>query len=305
LFDTVVLSVKGVNINENMLNQYNPKVVTFLDKATGALNTKYTIHDEKIPFINYTDGYRTLNIQVSIPNFLYGNNVTLLTEADIPKFFDGLQERIFQLFSINIEHNEWITKRCDISCNFQVGNKVSEYIQHLSKQKLPFKNTHSYNHDQTVEFSNKSSRIIFYDKSKQMEKMKKPTEIIEQAKGILRLEVKPSYNDMKKFSTYRMANELLNKAFFEYMTGKVIEELKYPVDASSMNLTWLLENTTNISKIETLLGFQLLQSMFDETTLKEVYTIGTLANRKSLAKIITFPVRNCLSPLVIDYANIS
>ncbi|KRF27650.1 phage/plasmid replication domain-containing protein [Paenibacillus sp. Soil787] len=304
MFDTVHLYAKGIYINADMLNQHNPKVVTFLKQETGALNTKYVIYDEKIPYITYNDGSSILNVQVSIPKFLYGNNVSQISEGDILKFFEELQKRIFQLLSIRIEHEEWITKRCDVSWNFQVGNDVSEYIRHLSKQKLAFKNTHSHNHDQTVEFSNKSNRIIFYDKHKQTKKMKEPADIIEQAKGVLRLEVRPSIHDMKKFSQARKAIELLNKELFEFMTGKVLEELRYPVEVSSIGISWLMENKENISKIETLLGFQMLQSMMDETTLKELYRPATYGNRKSLAKKMTIPVGNCLSPLTIDYAKI-
>jgi hypothetical protein len=61
-----------------------------------------------------------------------------------------------------------------------------------------------------------------------------------------------------------------------------------------------MEHKENISKIETLLGFQVLQSIFDESVLRQLYTSSTYANRKNLAKKIAIPKGNCLSRLAIN-----
>lgn len=282
------------------MNQLNTKSVTYLSKETGTLSTSYTIYDKQLPFMKYIENSQTLYIQVSIPKFLYGDNVTLLQEADIPLFFDGLQDRIWNLFNIHISHNEWMIVRCDVCWNFQVGKDVGEYVKMLSRQKLAYKNSTTYNQDQTVEYWNKSSRIIFYDKHKQVTKAKERADVVERSKGVLRLEVNPSDHDKKRFSTTRKAIELLNKPFFDYMTNKVLGQIKHPTEASDISLAWLMENKENISKIETMLGFQLLQSMFDEPTLRQIYRPSTYALRKSMAKKMTIPAGNCLRPLAIN-----
>lgn len=300
MFDTVKLKVRPIYIDSETMNQLNAKSVTFLSKETGALSTSYTIYDEKLPFIKYIESSQTLYVQVSIPKFLYSDNVTMLTEADIPLFFDSLQDRIQQLFHIQIPHDEWTVVRCDVCWNFQVDNNVGDYVRLLGKQQLAYKNTTTYNQDQTVEYWNKSSRIIFYDKHKQTTKMKEAPDIIERSKGILRLEVRPSDSDVKKYASARKAVELLTKPFFDYMTDKVLGQIEYPSEASDIGLGWLMDNKENISKIETMLGFQMLQSMFDESILRQIYTSSTFANRKSMAKKMTIPKGNCLSPLAIN-----
>jgi hypothetical protein len=237
MFDTVVIKARPIHLEQEvLLNIKSCKEVTFLNKDTGVLQTRYEIYDEQLSYIKYLDGSKTLSIQVSIPKLLYGNNVNQITENDIPNFFESVQKRLFQLFSIHIPHLEWSISRADICWNFQVGKNVGEYVRMLSKQKVPFKNTRIYNQDQTVEFYNKSSRIILYDKHRQMQREKASTELIEQSKGILRLEIRPSVSDMKKFSETKNAVELLNKSFFEYMTARVLNEFKYPSSESLMDL---------------------------------------------------------------------
>jgi len=300
MFDTVKLKVRPVYIDSDTLNQLNTKSFTSFSKETGALSTSYTIYDEQLPFIKYIESSQTLYVQVSIPKFLYGDNVSMLTEADISLFFNSLQARIEQLFHIQIPHYEWTVSRCDVCWNFQVGMDVSEYVKLLSKQQLAYKTTTTYNQDQTVEYWNKSSRIMFYDKHKEVTRAKEASDIIERSKGILRLEVRPSDSDMKKYASARKAVELLTKPFFDYMTDKVLGQIEYPSEASDIGLAWLMDNKENIPKIETMLGFQMLKSMFDESTLRQIYKPSTFALRKSMAKKMTIPKGNCLSPLAIN-----
>lgn len=300
MFDTVKLKVRPIYIDSDTMAELNAKSFTSLSKETGALSSSYTIYDEQLPFIKYIESSQTLHVQVSIPKFLYGDNVTMLTEADIPLFFERLQDRIKQLFYIQIPHDEWTVSRCDVSWNFQVGKDVGEYVKWFSKQKLAYKDTITYNQDQTVAFKNKSSGIQFYDKHKQITRVKEASDLIERSKGILRLEVRPSDSDMKKYASARKAVELLTKPFFDYMTDKALGQMEYPSEASDISLSWLMANKESISKIETMLGFQMLQRMFDESTLRQIYTSSTYANRKLLAKKMTIPKGNCLSPLAIN-----
>ncbi|MFJ9501288.1 hypothetical protein [Brevibacillus centrosporus] len=263
------------------------------------MNTRYVLYDEKIPHIKYLESSQTLRVQVSIPKFLYGNNVKTIGLDDINLFFVGLQERIEHLFGVTVPHEDWLVERCDVCWNFQVGNDVGNYVRMLSKQKFAFKNTKSYNQDQTVEFSNKSSRIIFYDKQEEVAKSKETKALIEQAKGILRLEINSSKHDMKKFAPTWKAVELLSQPFFDYMVGKVLDEVDYLDDIEELNVEWLKENKDNISKIETYIGFNIIRNLVDESTLKKIYPSSTLATRKSLAKKMTIPKGNCLKPLTI------
>lgn len=301
MFDTVVIKANNVHIDLELIKKLNTdKPHTYVIHDTGEIATTYKLHDEQLPYIKYNDGFHTLIIQVSIPNFLYGNNVILITEEDIPIFFNRLQQRLYELFSITISHDEWTAERTDICWNFQVGNKVTDYMNMLSKQKLPRRNTLTYNHIETVYFKNGTSQLKFYDKEKERIKKKASAELIEQSKGILRLEIEPSNKEMRKFSPTRKAIELLNPTFFTYMVERFLSQIEYPVTAETIDLSWLLEHKKDISKIETLLAFQFLQQHYNETTLSNLYQYSTYNNRKKLAKKMTIPRGNCLEPLAIS-----
>ncbi|MEK8130474.1 hypothetical protein WMW72_21430 [Paenibacillus filicis] len=104
MFDTIKMKVSPVYPE---LNSIPHESTTYLDKSTGLLKTTYKMKDEQIPYIHYYDNSRTLVLQVSIPKFLYGNNVTLLQEKDIPLFFKRLQERMIELFQIEVSAADW------------------------------------------------------------------------------------------------------------------------------------------------------------------------------------------------------
>jgi hypothetical protein len=301
LFDTIIIYSKPVEIAPGILNQYDGNPFTFLYTDTGLIVSRYKITgDSKIPYIEYQDHTKKLKLQLSIPKFLYGNNVKLLKEGEISIFFNQLQQRMKQLFNITVPNKEWIIERIDVCWNFQVGEDVANYLCHFSRLNLPYKDTILYNANQTVSYKNKSSEILIYDKKKQCVEQKESNEITKLADGILRLEIRPSYHDIKKFSRQRRAVEILTKSFFDLCMQNVLNKLSYPVEANDIDVGWLLQNKNNISKIETYLGFEMLQKMIDESTLKQIYSNSTYNNRKSMAKKMTIPKRNCLKPLNIS-----
>ncbi|KEQ21975.1 hypothetical protein ET33_28655 [Paenibacillus tyrfis] len=92
MFDTIVMKTCPVYPN---LESVAAEKIAYLDKGI-----TYKIKDSQIPFIKYYDNSRTLVLQVSIPKFLYGNNVNLLQEKDIPLFFQRLHERCMSYFKL-------------------------------------------------------------------------------------------------------------------------------------------------------------------------------------------------------------
>jgi hypothetical protein len=110
MFDTVELKVKPIVIESSILHSLKPKIVTFFNKETGALASRYEIYDKQLPYIKYYDSSQTLHVQVSIPKFIYGDNVTLLKEEDIPLFFDKLQQRITELLDITVRQKNGLSQ---------------------------------------------------------------------------------------------------------------------------------------------------------------------------------------------------
>lgn len=298
MFDSIKMKVSPICIQPEMLQQYNLRSFTYRNQKTGVITT-YKMQDEVIPYIKYQDGSKALTIQVSIPKLLYGNNVKSIEQSDIPIFLQRVQERLQLLFGIHIAHEDWRITRLDVCCNFHVGNQTGEYIRQLSKGKMPYKDTRNYNHDETVEFFNKSIRVMLYDKYKQCKRIKEPKEVIEQSKGILRLEIRPSDNDLKKYSKEKRAIHLVTESFFTYIIKKTLEGLPYTENVETIDYAWLLENKEDISMIETYLGYTMIKNLFQENGIRAIYTPSTLANRKSMAKQITIPKKEGLKRLEI------
>ena len=298
MFDSIKMKVSPLYIQPEILRRYNFASFTYCNQKTGVMTT-FQMQDEIIPYIKYQDASGTLTIQVSIPKLLYGNNVKAIEQSDIPIFFQRVQERLQLLFGIHIAHEDWRITRLDVCCNFHVGNQTGEYVRQLSKGKMPYKDTRNYNHDETVEFYNKSSRVILYDKYKQCKRAKEPKQIIEQSKGILRLEIRPSDNDLKKYTKEKRAIHLVTHSFFTYITQKTLAGLPYTENVETIDYEWLLENKEEISKIETYLGFTMIKNLFQESGIRAIYTTSTLPNRRSLAKQITIPKMEGLKRLEI------
>ncbi|MFB6367891.1 hypothetical protein ACFCP7_28470 [Paenibacillus elgii] len=297
MFDTIIMKTCPVYPN---LESVAADKIAYLNKGT-----TYKIKDSQIPFIKYHDNSSTLVLQVSIPKFLYGNNVTILQEKDIPLFFQRLHERLYELFQIEMKTEDWSgTERLDVCWNFQVGHLVSDYVREIHKLKLPYMKPYSYGHLETAGHKNDSKKTMFYDKQTQCRDTKEPQEVIEQARGILRMEIRPSYKEMKKFSPKRRAIDLLKKEFFIQMAEAALKPIQLTEPIEGIPFGWLQSQPFDIYQIEKALAFKLLQSQFTETELKQLYKSGTYDNRRGLARRITFPSQTKLPPLAIDYANL-
>lgn len=296
MFDTIVIKAKEIIINPDAFKNIPKGNLNYrvnIDTETGEKVTSYQVmRDEQIPFIKYYENSRTLKIQCSIPKFLYGENITLITEQDIEHFFNLLQEKLFLMFGVKIEHYEWITERIDVCWNFEVDN-VSEYIRQLGRMTFPYKDTIVYNHNETVIFKNKSSQVKFYDKEKQCKD--------ERAKGVLRMEIEPSDNAMRKYSPTRQTIELLTREFFIHQTEKAMSNVKFMDIAEVVSHDWLLSH--DIRKAERYLGFVVIMEAVEETIVRELYKQSFRSRIKLLEEMMMPDGSNKLS-LEIDYSQV-
>lgn len=306
MFDTVKLKASNVMIESHVHDSLVSIIsnhYTNLDRVTGEIHSTYTFKTERIPFIKYYERSRTLTIQVSIPKFLYGNNIQLICAADIPRFFTELKDYLKSLFGVKIEDTEWkVTQhRIDVCWNFQVGEQVGEYISQLARCKLPNKNTVLYNHNQTVEFRNKSKAIVFYDKYVQCVANKEHPDIAKAAKGILRLEIRLSDADIRKYTSDFQAVKLLTYEFFQFIISRELPQCQDPIPSDQMlSLSWVQSNSDKLMDIEKLLGFQLLITVFGESVVRKLYQAATYGKRKKQLRDIGFQYVNQLEPLLID-----
>ena len=90
---------------------------------------------------------------------------------------------------------------------------------------LPWLTTFVYNQVETIVFGNKSKRIVFYDKYKECLASQCPVDDAANAKGVLRLEIKPADYEMKKYAASRKASVFLTFGFYEYVMNRCIQRI--------------------------------------------------------------------------------
>ncbi|HEY4430694.1 MAG TPA: hypothetical protein VGN87_06610 [Paenibacillus sp.] len=145
MFDTVRLKAESIVVDSNVLESHEAKVTTFLDKNTGEITDVYTFACNQIPFVKYNTTSFVIEVELSIPNFLFGENVTLLTTQDVDAFFTLLSHQLRNVLRVDIDRSEWKVKRIDVCWNFITGNKVTDYLFQLSLMKYPRRDTITYN----------------------------------------------------------------------------------------------------------------------------------------------------------------
>lgn len=282
MFDTVRLKAKGIYIDlerlENLYIDNRDKTIRRRNITDdGEIVTSYELHfDTQLPYIKYVESSRTLSIQVSIPKFLYGDNITMVTESDVSRFFNLLQARLEELLGMTVAHEQWIATRVDLCYNFEVDS-VSDCIKQIAMLRLPRKNTKTWNHCETVVFSNNSSKVKFYDKEKQCHDIR--------ARGIVRMEIEPSDADLRNYSQTRRAVDLLTKRFFLRQMENILPQITEKLDClklDSLSDEWL--RSASMQNIEKAYTFGKLKQEVDESTLIDLYGKGTYRNRQALLK---------------------
>jgi len=301
MFDTVKLKAENIVVNPHLLEAINSKVTTYLDRETGSITDVYAFSTQQIPYVRYTTNTLKLEVELSVPKFLYGENVTLLTMKDIDAFFTLLNRHLQMVLGVDIDKSEWKVKRVDVCWNFQTGNKVQDYLFKLSLMKFPRRNTIVYNQTESVIWSNNSSRVTFYDKEKECRDKNCTLQMIKRAKGILRMEITASEHELKSYNSDKRAVHLLTKEFFIFITRKFSPYLVFR-DNPVITMEWLL-SLKNIQEAETVIGFNTLVNTFGLSPLKDFYSQGTLASR--LKMMTKTPASMDLPPLEIAYSAIS
>ncbi|HZG81783.1 MAG TPA: hypothetical protein VEZ13_13525 [Brevibacillus sp.] len=301
MFDTVRLKAESIIIESIVLESLEAKVTTYLDKNTGVFTDVYTFAFNNIPFVKYNSSTLVLEIELSIPKFLFDENITLLTMKDIDAFFTLLSHQLRNVLRVDIDRSEWKAKRIDVCWNFNVGNKVTDYLFQLSLMKYPRRDTVTYNQTETVVWQNNSGRIMFYDKEKERRRKNAHSNFIERAKGILRMEVSPSDHEIREYSVDKRANRLLTKEFFVFVTRKISPYLVFK-GTHELSIEWL-QSLKSVQVAETIIGFTSLSKAFGDATLKQIYSQGTFNNRLKLLE--QSPQTTALNPLEISYSAIN
>jgi len=167
-----------------------------------------------------------LKLELSVPRYLHGSNVYELKQVDVEPLFRKLRRYIANMLQIPLSqvphYNDWEVEKLHICKNFNVGPQLQDYLNLLSSIQKPggYKTVPYWAADgnklESVVYqrSTKKNRSIhkFYDKRAEVDqKPAYPNKAQHQqdAVGLLRYEVELTYDEMRKYSSTRMAIELL------------------------------------------------------------------------------------------------
>jgi hypothetical protein len=181
----------------------------------------------------------------------------------------------------------------DVCWNFHVGELVADYIQAFSNIYLPRYTTRTYGGGETVEWSNKSKRMGFYDKEKEVRKRKRDEQVIEMAKGILRFEVNLKGYDLKQISPKKWAGELLTERVAKHFLRSNINKLGLDKPFTISNQLEVARKLCEVygnNKAQQLLGFILLRQLLGEVGMKQLSKSTYDRRIKSLSKLGLAPI---------------
>ncbi len=232
--DTIAWGRTGVNINHNNAADYTSTFKTLRRKnnSSGLPYILYS-HSENDPHTAF------IKVEVSIPKFLYNNNVDELQDIDIELFYKKLRRYVAKHLNLPIKAippiQTWTVLKLHACKNFDVGKQVQEYLQHYSNSSRSKYKKQSYykkgsNVVETVVWSAKTRKEKIYDKYSEVKQHSQATHhpsILKKAAGILRYEVELSTKELYRHSNgKRLVEDLLNRQIAHSILNKGLVDLQ-------------------------------------------------------------------------------
>ena len=248
MFDTVKLHI-NIQLSEDELQAIDwNKTNSTEDHSNTRSKTlfkHYHKHDDE-PRLIYRlkeDGSSTssLKVEVSIPKFLYGNNVEQFREEDIPLFLTRLRQFLATALRLPVSRIPDLrfveTEKLHVCYNFDVGERKKDYLKAFSHLERAGYQLNVLGNSSSVYWEAKTRREKIYDKKQEIvneAKRKKKTlnqHLVDRAKGLLRYEIELSDSELRKKSSKRLLGELLD---FEWATH-ILQKGLSNIGASNLN----------------------------------------------------------------------
>lgn len=124
----------------------------------------------------------SLNISVSLPKAMYGENVSMICdEEELEESISGVNQFIETLSWVpSVDIGEGYLYRVDVAYNHDVGEWVPDYIEALFQLQYPRRKTKPYYPEEGVQFYSTVATTSFYDKYEESK--------LNAARGMLRQE---------------------------------------------------------------------------------------------------------------------
>ncbi|WP_037285730.1 phage/plasmid replication domain-containing protein [Saccharibacillus sacchari] len=232
--DTIAWGRTGTNINHNNIADHTSTFKTLRRKNNSS----------GIPYILYSLSDKDastafIKVEVSIPKFLYNNNVDELKDADIDLFCKKLRRYVAKHLNLPIKSippiQTWTVLKLHACKNFDVGEHVQEYLQHYSNLSRSKYKRQSYykkgsNAVETVVWSAKTRKEKIYDKYSEVKQRSRDMHqlnTLKKAVGILRYEVELSAKELYRQSNgKRLVRDLLNPQVAHHILNKGLLDLQ-------------------------------------------------------------------------------
>jgi hypothetical protein len=253
---------------------------------------KWTLNIPKRPRLTWSsarDGGAYLTAECSLPKLLYGNNVVMISDSDLPAAFDFISAHVSECSGREFDSRTALVGRLDVCYNFQVGeSNVNSYISGVSGGSIPRMIRNAINAT-TVCFQGKQSKVQVYAKYSEVSGKRKKGEAtpeeVTSALGVLRLEtsyfVTPSVKRLAERYGFadRIASDLLSSDLAEAELEQSMSKLGLdrPIVMQDGRLKALIESRHTGTVLEGLTGFLGLLDRYDE----DFYQLPELNYKKS------------------------
>jgi hypothetical protein len=268
------------------------------------------------------NGIGYLDAKVSLPKMLFGNNVQMISEADITRAKDAVTGFVSGV--VGVEYNAWTAPigGLDVCHNWHVGEaETYMYLHALRNAHLP-KMTRRVIDNGTVDFINSSEKVVFYSKHAETQKRahegKATDEQLHASIGILRGEHRFTNTSACKRLATRLsldshrAEHLLTRDVAETVMDDTVRALGLDnhIEADDSRLAILRERYGFTSRYETLTGFlQLCDTYGADNLVRLGYPAERFRRRRKLLEKagvwLTNPTRATLPPLRLVRGNIA
>jgi hypothetical protein len=229
---------------------------------------RWKFHPAKKPHLTWSeapDRSHWLSVTGSLPRFLFGSNVYLMSSDDeLRTCLDGISEYVSDQAQVHFDSFKANVTRVDYCRDWQLtGEVVTQYLWSLRNVSLP-RMRRTVIDTCTVQLSNGSQTICFYDKFEERIAMKSTEEELTAAKGVLRFETR--LRDNRSCNRHaatmglqnRSAAAMLNRNVADRTVKTTLERLglNKPVRSGSRRLELLHSHFPNDnSKLFRLMGF--------------------------------------------------
>jgi len=216
-------------------------------------------------------GYCGVNIELSLAKYTDYSGLGIQSDADINSVFDEIEFIIHDSVGVAFDPRTAKVGRLDVNADFPVGeDKVISYAYAITRPSLRL--TPAAFGDSTVQFYNKSRKLMVYGKYKEVENRIKTGRVtadeLEAAKGLLRVEIglrkSPLDRLAKKLNISADARHLINLRVAKHIVAGGLQEMRLDMPKISYDKLYRLMSEHFGKKAPLMLGIVQYRAVYGD-----------------------------------------